>query len=395
LRNVIEGASNDPKTIAKWEREKPDCALAIRLWSDSIIVIDFERPGKGSEHGGLHTLANIEAEHGPIPRTGPKAQSESGGEHWYFMIPVQFRGLIKNWNHVFPSIDIRVKTGLVVIPPSVGRQWITTFDEAETPELPEWFCRLILADRKIPNEPASRPHKPATITPPATKQHCSFNRAPISKREWCRLQAARDFRALWTRQASVLKDRSNSSYEYWLCRLGFRRGLTAQQVATLILSWWSFHDIDGKKERLLRKTIPNAWRAVREYVEDYQAKQQAKEAGKTVNRILTYLLDHEAASPSELETALNLPHSKVQKALGRMVTKRLIEKIGRAKYRVLVTDETNQNSKHCIGEGQQKTECLYYTKWDFPAITNRSQQCRFKTHAKVTSKPYSQLIEAG
>jgi hypothetical protein len=144
--NLIEGASNNPETLLEWQRTKPDADYGIRLGSKEIIVVDFERPGKGSVFGGLYTLHSIlEADNERVPTTGPKSCNETGGEHWYFLLPPGFHGRIKNWNHVFPGIDIRVRTGLVVIPPSTGRRWITTFDETDLPILPPWFCDLILS----------------------------------------------------------------------------------------------------------------------------------------------------------------------------------------------------------------------------------------------------------
>jgi hypothetical protein len=127
LPSLKRDATNNPVTLLEWERDKPGCDYGIRFWSRTIIVLDLERPGKGSDIGGIQILLNLEAEQREaIPRTGPKATSESGGEHWYFMIPVEYRGRLLNWN-VFESIDIRVYIGLVVIPPSKGRSWITSF----------------------------------------------------------------------------------------------------------------------------------------------------------------------------------------------------------------------------------------------------------------------------
>jgi hypothetical protein len=36
--------------------------------------------------------------------------------------------MIKNWTAAFPGIGVRVKSGLIAIPPSAGREWIKSFD---------------------------------------------------------------------------------------------------------------------------------------------------------------------------------------------------------------------------------------------------------------------------
>ena len=135
LHEVIKDATNDRKVLLKWQRTKKNADWAIRLESEQIIVLDFDRPGKaGCVAGGLHTLSDLEAKHQQsIPRSGPMERNETGGQHWYFILPFEYRGRMKNWNPMFPNagIDIRVTGGNVVIPPTVGRSWIRSFDEAE------------------------------------------------------------------------------------------------------------------------------------------------------------------------------------------------------------------------------------------------------------------------
>jgi hypothetical protein len=41
---------------------KKGCALGLRITSDELIVLDLERPGKGSPVGGVCTLDRIECE---------------------------------------------------------------------------------------------------------------------------------------------------------------------------------------------------------------------------------------------------------------------------------------------------------------------------------------------
>src|SRR2546428_3344620 len=91
LRSLIAGASNDPVQVAVWEREKPDCAWGVRI-TDELIVLDLERPGKGSFAGGARQIDWIECESGQRLPDGPLATTQSGGEHRYLTLPQAYRG---------------------------------------------------------------------------------------------------------------------------------------------------------------------------------------------------------------------------------------------------------------------------------------------------------------
>jgi DNA-binding MarR family transcriptional regulator len=154
---------------------------------------------------------------------------------------------------------------------------------------------------------------------------------------------ARNFYPLSDRDLKRLKDQTNSSYEYQLCKMGFCYGLNVNEVMTLIRDWWRKHHIGGKIDRLLRKTLPNALEKSKPYIERYEAKQAAKRQekleSKTAYKIIVYLMDREV-SPAEIERDLELKHATVQMQLKRMIEKGLIEKRGRGKYRLVVLDET-------------------------------------------------------
>ena len=234
-----------------------------------------------------------------------------------------------------------------------------TFDETDLPILPPWFCNLILSrfrkesrttkanDRSNPSATSSYSYtKECDISETVTKDVFKFEPASLSEQETYRFRTSRNYKPLWNKQSLDLKDRSNSSYEYHIAKMGFHVGLNPYQVMTVIRDWWRHHQIEGKIDRLVRYTLLNAWEASKEYVKNYQAVQAAKTQekfdGKTVNRILGYLLDNESASLSELEKELGLKHSTAQMALKRMCAKgNVIEKIGRGRYRVMVVDETD------------------------------------------------------
>jgi hypothetical protein len=127
----------------QWELEFPGCGWAIRFESYEVVVLDLEKPGKGSIEGGLFHLHELEKIYGPLPGC-PKARSLDMGEHWYRLCLPEYIGRLHNWNGTFPSIDLRTSTGNVLLPPSFGRTWITTFEEAPMQYLPSWICELIV-----------------------------------------------------------------------------------------------------------------------------------------------------------------------------------------------------------------------------------------------------------
>jgi hypothetical protein len=140
LRSLKNSATNDPAVIRTWIRQKAGCDWGFKITSDALIVLDLERPGKGSVAGGVRQIDWIEVEHGKRVPFGPVATTQSGGQHRYFLLPAAYRGTMRNSTAIFPGVDLRVKEGLVVIPPSAGRVWIESPEDSDVPELPIWFC---------------------------------------------------------------------------------------------------------------------------------------------------------------------------------------------------------------------------------------------------------------
>jgi hypothetical protein len=322
LRSLINEASSDPAVVAAWQQTKPGCSWGLRIESDSLIVLDLERPGKGSPAGGIRMIDWVECENGKRLPDGPVATTESGGEHRYFLLPEQYRGQFKNWTSALPGVDVRVKGGLVVIPPDTNRQWIESPDDLDIPELPAWFCDLLLADRRVSN--ANRAESGSDVGTRRRAQSADaandILRAHIPARQWFTLRCSPGFWQLWCRNR-LMRDTSNSGYEFSIARVGYRCGLSTEQVAALVSAWWSRHNIHGNYDRLTKRIMPVALETVREYVESFQAEREAKQAGKTVNRILGLLRTLTSAAPSEIASNLDMPTNTVVKALGRMTCK--------------------------------------------------------------------------
>ena len=157
-------ATTDPATIDRWWEQWPNANICISTGTVSgIVVLDVD-----PKNGGDDSLADLIAQHGPIPETA-EVISGSLGRHIYFKLPAGT--VIRRRLGVRPGIDILGDGGYVIAPPSVhisGRQyvWELEHDITETPlaEPPAWF--LDLATQKPVTPPGETATEPAPELPP-------------------------------------------------------------------------------------------------------------------------------------------------------------------------------------------------------------------------------------
>jgi hypothetical protein len=134
--------------IETWFRHWPDANVGIVTGRVSgIVVIDVD-----VQHGGFESLAALEGEHGPLPRT-VEAITGGGGRHLYFVHP---GATLNNRVALRPGIDLRADGGCVVAPPSIhpsGQRyrWKEGHapDEIEPARLPGWFCDVLEIARQV------------------------------------------------------------------------------------------------------------------------------------------------------------------------------------------------------------------------------------------------------
>jgi hypothetical protein len=109
----FKDASKDEQTILAWWRKYPFANIGIRTGPESgLLVFDFDGPK------GLEALAQLQREHGPLPKV-PTVRTGGSGVHLYFAYPadeVRSRSRVAGM-----ALDIRAKDGYVIAPPSVHR----------------------------------------------------------------------------------------------------------------------------------------------------------------------------------------------------------------------------------------------------------------------------------
>jgi len=141
----FKDASTNARQIRRWWDDHPDDSIAVRTGQESgVFVLDVDvADGKT----GDEALAELEAEHGPLPAT-VEAITGSGGRHIY----LRWRDGITNARGRLPDgIDVRGEGGYVLAPPSLhpsgGQyQWEATcspFDGVTVAEPPAWLLTLL------------------------------------------------------------------------------------------------------------------------------------------------------------------------------------------------------------------------------------------------------------
>jgi hypothetical protein len=126
-----------PSELARWFRRRDANVGIVTGAVSELVVLDVD-----PQHAGERSLAALEAEHGPLPRT-VEATTGGGGRHCYFAHP---GGHVPNRVGIAPGLDLRGDGGVVVAPPSVhpsGRPYVWVAgrapDELPLAPIPRWL----------------------------------------------------------------------------------------------------------------------------------------------------------------------------------------------------------------------------------------------------------------
>ncbi len=144
-RRGLHEASTDLDQIRAWWQRWPDANIGVTTGAASgLLVLDVDLPD------GPASLAQLQAEHGPLPPTCEQ-RTGSGGRQLLFRHP---RGTVGNRARLLPGIDVRGDGGYIVVPPShhiTGHRYRWT-GQRPTAEPPAWLL-TILQRTRIPDDP--------------------------------------------------------------------------------------------------------------------------------------------------------------------------------------------------------------------------------------------------
>lgn len=128
---------------ARWAKI-PQANIGVSTGARSgIWVLDID-----PHHGADQTLADLEAEHGPLPTT-IEVNTPSGGRHLYWQWNAEGPEIRNSSGRIGPGIDVRGEGGRIVAPPSVlanGRRycWVKNGARAFT-VAPPWLIEIAIS----------------------------------------------------------------------------------------------------------------------------------------------------------------------------------------------------------------------------------------------------------
>jgi len=165
----FKAATKREHILQRWWADWPDAMIGVPTGEPiGAWVLDID-----PRHGGDGTLASLEAEHAPLPRTRT-ATTASGGRHYYF----RHVAGVRNRGNLGPGIDVRGDGGYVIAPGSVtaaGGAYAWT-DECEPADAPQWLLDMVL--RRPPPQQAS---SPAGHTLPRTGHNPAYVHAAVER----------------------------------------------------------------------------------------------------------------------------------------------------------------------------------------------------------------------
>jgi hypothetical protein len=167
LCHGLYAATTDPARIARWWTTWPQANIGARV-PTGLFVLDID-----PRNGGLHRLAELEAEHGPLPPTRVSLSGRGdGGQHRWFVHPGDELSAIGLRDHQGATaergrpigLDVKTHAGYVLLPPSrhpaTGKPYTWAEPILDPAPVPAWLRRLLAPPPAptTPRRPLPRSH---------------------------------------------------------------------------------------------------------------------------------------------------------------------------------------------------------------------------------------------
>lgn len=124
----------------EWGQRWPGCNVGVATGTESGVIVLDEDP----HNGGDKTLTQLEAQHGPLPRT---AVQRTGGGGRQFFFEAGSTPFTNSASKIGPGLDFRAEGGQVVLPPSVSGKgsyaWIHNPWQTLLAPAPAWLLAMV------------------------------------------------------------------------------------------------------------------------------------------------------------------------------------------------------------------------------------------------------------
>ncbi len=154
LCHGLYAATSDPQRVGRWWTRWPQANIGARV-PPSLFVLDID-----PRHHGHKRLAQLEAEHGPLPPTRVSLSGRGdGGQHRWFLHP----GGPLSAARLGQGLDVKTHAGYVLLPPSrhpaTGKPYAWAEPTLDPTAAPAWLRRLLAPPpaTPAPRRPLPRP----------------------------------------------------------------------------------------------------------------------------------------------------------------------------------------------------------------------------------------------
>jgi len=206
-----DAATLDPDLAVDWFTRWADHGVGIACGEVSgLFVIDVDN-AKGKV--GDRTLADLEAEYGPLPETYT-VRTGSGGWHFYF----RFDPTRPLRNGVLgPDIDIRGEGGQVLAPPTIHpdthEPYVVHLD-VPVADAPDWVFDILLAPAPAPAPAPAQPAVQGEDGPAQRYNEATTWEELLTADGWTLHHVDRSGEVHWTRPGKDKRDGTSATTNY-------------------------------------------------------------------------------------------------------------------------------------------------------------------------------------